>query len=141
MKKGLKLNAVCITGGMLFGLGLGLSQMARPEVVLNFLQLKDLGLLVFLLTGAVSLGLLFETAVRKNMEALITGQKLGKRVKDLDRRVVFGGVVFGIGWGISGICPGAAYASVGIGNFPALVAIAGMLLGAYTQGVLRENLS
>jgi len=141
MRKSQKLNAVYITGGMLFGLGLALSQMARPEVVLNFLQLKDLGLLAFLLTGAVSVGLLFEIAVRRNIEALITGQKLGKRVKDLDRRVVFGGIVFGVGWGISGICPGAAYASIGIGNFPALVAIAGMLLGAYTQGLLRENLS
>lgn len=47
----------------------------------------------------------------------------------------------GVGWGLSGICPGAAYASVGIGNLPILWAVAGMFLGAYLQGVWRSRSS
>lgn len=49
----------------------------------------------------------------------------------MDRNMVAGGSIFGVGWGLSGICPGAAYNSVGIGNYPVLVAIAGMFVGAY----------
>lgn len=52
----------------------------------------------------------------------------------MDRNMVAGGSIFGVGWGLSGICPGAAYNSVGIGNYPVLVAIAGMFVGAYARG-------
>jgi uncharacterized membrane protein YedE/YeeE len=48
-------------------------------------------------------------------------------------------VIFGVGWGLSGLCPGAAVASVGIGNGPVLIGLAGMFLGAYLQGVLAEG--
>ena len=50
-----------------------------------------------------------------------------------------GGGVFGVGWGLSGICPGAAYASLGIGNTVILYGVAGMFLGAYLQGYIRES--
>lgn len=76
---------------------------------------------------------------RTNRLAPLTGDVYGRRVKSLDRNVVVGGSVFGVGWGLSGICPGAAYASVGIGNYPILIAIAGMFLGAYVQGYWRER--
>ena len=48
---------------------------------------------------------------------------------------------FGVGWGLSGICPGAAYASLGVGNLPILWAIGGMFAGAYLQGWLRTALT
>jgi uncharacterized membrane protein YedE/YeeE len=48
-------------------------------------------------------------------------------------------VIFGAGWGLSGICPGAAYASLGIGNVPILWAVGGMFVGAYLQGVWRSR--
>jgi uncharacterized membrane protein YedE/YeeE len=53
--------------------------------------------------------------------------------------VLVGGTVFGVGWGLSGICPGAAYASFGIGNVAILWAVAGMFLGAYAQGYWRDS--
>ena len=56
----------------------------------------------------------------------------------MDRAVVVGGGIFGVGWGLSGICPGAAYASLGIGNTVILYGVAGMFVGAYLQGCLRE---
>jgi uncharacterized membrane protein YedE/YeeE len=48
-------------------------------------------------------------------------------------------VVFGIGWGLSGVCPGSAIASIGVGNWPILAAVAGMLLGAYLQGAVMSR--
>jgi len=56
----------------------------------------------------------------------------------MDRDVVVGGGVFGVGWGLSGICPGAAYASLGIGNTVILYGVAGMFVGTYLQGYVRE---
>lgn len=122
---------VVFLGGVIFGFGLALSRMVRPEVVLDFLQLDDLGLL-FVMGGAALLsGLAFFLASYRGGRAPLTGLPYTRMVRPLTRGVVGGGVIFGVGWGLSGICPGAAYASLGVGNYPILLAIAGMFLGAY----------
>ncbi|GGL40536.1 YeeE/YedE family protein (plasmid) [Halarchaeum sp. CBA1220] len=128
-------------GGLVFGLGLAISGMARPEVVLDFLQFDDFGLLFVMGGAAVVTGLAFFVATTVLDRAPLTGTAYARRVKEFDRNVVVGGVIFGVGWGLSGICPGAAYASVGIGNLPILWAIAGMFLGAYAQGYVRSRLA
>lgn len=124
-------------GGLIFGFGLAVSGMARPEVVLDFLQFEDFGLLFVMGGAAVVSGVTFAVATRYLNQAPLTASKYTRRVKDLDRNVVVGGSIFGVGWGLSGICPGAAYASIGIGNYPILWAIVGMFLGAYAQGYWR----
>ncbi len=123
-------------GGLLFGIGLAVSQMARPEVVLDFLQLEDFGLLFVMGGGAAVTGLAIAIGTRLDTTAPLTGRAYGRRLRSMDRNVLLGGLIFGVGWGLSGICPGAAYASVGIGNYPILVAIAAMLLGAYAKTLL-----
>ena len=124
-------------GGLLFGAGLGYSHMVRPEVVLDFLQFDDLGLLFVMGGAAVTTGVVFFLATNYLDRAPLTGDVYERRLKSLDRNVLVGGGIFGVGWGLSGICPGAAYASLGVGNYPVLLAIAGMLLGAYAQGFFR----
>ena len=128
-------------GGLVFGLGLAISGMARPEVVLDFLQFDDFGLLFVMGGAAIVTGVTFFVATNFLDRAPLTATEYTRRVKEFDRNVVIGGVIFGVGWGISGICPGAAYASVGIGNYPILWAIAGMFLGAYAQGFARSRLT
>lgn len=130
---------VILLGGLLFGFGLAASQMARPEVVIDFLQLADLGLLFVMFGAAIVSGLAFVVIPQLRERAPLTGDTYGRRLKSFDRNVLIGGAVFGLGWGISGVCPGSAYASVGIGNWPILLAIAGMFIGAYLQGVWRER--
>jgi len=131
-------NAVVLVGGLLFGFGLALSNMHRPEVVLDFLQLQDLGLL-FVMGGAAAVtALVFTLGTRSGRSAPLTGRRYGRRLKSMDRNVLFGGAIFGVGWGLSGICPGAAYASVGVGNLPILWGIGGMFVGAYAQGYVRS---
>ena len=73
--------------------------------------------------------------------APLTGRPYERRLRSFDRRVLVGGVIFGVGWGLSGICPGAAYASLGIGNVTILWAIGGMFAGAYLQGWWRAQRS
>jgi uncharacterized membrane protein YedE/YeeE len=128
-----------LLGGVVFGFGLGLSQMYRPEVVLRFLQLSDMGLLLVMGGASVVAGTAFAVLSRTGRRAPLTGTQFGKRVKSMDRNVVLGGGIFGVGWGISGICPGAAYASLGVGNVTILYALLGMFAGAYLQGYLRSD--
>jgi len=126
-------------GGAVFGIGLAMSRMARPEIVLEFLQFRDFGL-IFVMGGAsVVVGLAFWGLTLSGRSAPLTGKRFGRRLKSMDRDVVVGGGVFGIGWGLSGICPGAAYASLGIGNVVILYGVLGMFIGAYLQGYLRES--
>jgi len=125
-------------GGAVFGVGLAVSQMARPEIVLEFLQFRDFGL-VFVMGGASAVaGVTFWALTRSGRSAPLTGKRFGRRLKSMDRDVIVGGRIFGVGWGLSGICPGAAYASLGIGNAVILYGVAGMFVGAYLQGYLRE---
>jgi len=131
---------VVFVGGLLFGFGLGFSRMARPEVVLQFLALRDLGLLFVMGVAATVTGVTFAVATTSLDRAPLTGIVYRRRLRSLDRNVVVGGVVFGVGWGLSGICPGAAYASIGVGDYPILAAIAGMFVGAYLQARWRSYL-
>lgn len=126
-----------VVGGLVHGFGLAYSGMARPEVVLDFLQLEDFGLLLVMATASVTAGLTFWGASTFMDRAPLTGKAYTRRIKSMDRNVAIGGVVFGVGWGLSGICPGAGYASVGVGNYQILWGIAGMFVGAYVQGYVR----
>ncbi|ELY92399.1 hypothetical protein C483_08088 [Natrialba hulunbeirensis JCM 10989] len=126
-------------GGLIFGFGLGFSHMARPEVVLNFLQFEDFGLLFVMGGAAVVTAIAFALVPRLFDRAPLTGDTYGRRLKAFDRNVLIGGAIFGVGWGLSGICPGAAYASLGVGNVTILWALAGMFVGAYIQGYWRSQ--
>ncbi len=130
---------VVFVGGLIFGFGLGFSHMAQPEVVLHFLQLTDLGLLFVMFGASIVTGVVFFGINLIRSTAPMTGRGYGRRLKSLDRDVVVGGGIFGVGWGLSGICPGAAYASLGVGNVIILYGIAGMFVGAYLQGVWRSE--
>lgn len=126
-------------GGLIFGFGLAFSHMAQPEIVLNFLQFADFGLLFVMFGAAVITGITFFSIRFFRSAAPLTGSTYGRRLKQLDTNVVVGGGIFGVGWGLSGICPGAAYASLGVGNIFILYGVAGMFIGAYIQGYLRET--
>ena len=136
-ERGPLFTLLVVLGGLVEGFGLAYSGMARPEVVLDFLQLEDFGLLFVMGGASVVAGLTFFVATRFLDRAPVTGRAYARRVKSMDRNVVVGGLVFGVGWGVSGICPGAAYASVGVGNYVILWALAGMFAGAYAQGYWR----
>jgi hypothetical protein len=125
-------------GGLVFGAGLAVSRMARPEVVLDFLQFEDFGLLFVMGGAALVAGPVFHLASGRSRRAPLTDRLYELRRRTVDGNLLAGGVVFGVGWGISGICPGAAYASLGIGNVPILYGVAGMFVGAYLQGVGRD---
>lgn len=119
--------------GMLFGAGLAVSTMIRPEVVLSFLHLQDLGLLL-VLGGAVVVALLAYQFAPRLLPRPLASAQYGAHPAVLDRRTIAGAAIFGVGWGLCGVCPGPAIAGLGAGNWPLLWAVAGLLAGAWVQG-------
>lgn len=117
--------------GLVFGLGLIVSGMANPAKVLGFLDLAGAWdpSLAFVMAGAIAVGLVaFAVATKRAMSFLGAEMKLSA-ARDIDRRLVAGSALFGIGWGIAGFCPGPALVALGMGEVKALAFVAAMLAG------------
>jgi uncharacterized membrane protein YedE/YeeE len=126
-------SLIVFIGGLFFGFGLAFGGMAQQEIVLSFLQLKDLGL-ILLLGSSAGVTALIMNLVPKLLKRPVLGGEFGRRRRTLNRRTIIGATIFGVGWGLSGQCPGSSMASLGVGNLPALIGIASMFLGAYVMG-------
>lgn len=123
-----------LVGGMLFGWGLAYSGMVSPEVVLRFLTLQDFGLML-VMGGAVAVTLpVYQLAPRLLRRPVLSPGTFARRVTPMDRDTLVGAAIFGVGWGLCGVCPGPAVAGLGGGNFQLLWALAGIFAGAYVQG-------
>jgi hypothetical protein len=117
--------------GLVFGIGLLVSGMINPVKVLGFLDLAGRWdpSLALVMVGAIAIGVIgFVIAGRRATTVLGTPMLL-PTTRTIDRRLVFGGVLFGIGWGLAGFCPGPAVAALGTGHLKAIVFIAAMLAG------------
>jgi hypothetical protein len=122
-----------LAGGILFGFGLALSSMISPEVVLGFLRLHDFGLLLVLGAAVVVALIAYQLAPRLMRRPLLAPQ-FGEHPSVLNRDTIVGAALFGVGWGLCGVCPGPAIAGVGAGNWPLLLALVGIGAGAYVHG-------
>ncbi len=123
-----------LVAGALFGFGLSLSTMVRPEVVLSFLRFNDFGLLL-VLGGAVAVTLLVYQIAPRLLAKPLFGEVWDKHPSVMNTRTIGGAAIFGIGWGICGVCPGPAIAGLGTGNWPLLVAVVAIFAGAWVQGL------
>lgn len=132
--------AVSFVAGLLFGLGLILSGMANPAKVLGFLDLAGLWdpSLALVMVGAIAVAMVaFRLAGRRQRSLLGEPMRLPAR-SDIDRRLVLGGLGFGIGWGLAGFCPGPALVALGAGELKAVVFVAAMLAGMAAFEVLAR---
>ena len=123
--------------GALFGFGLATSGMVSPEIVLSFLRLRDFGL-VLVMVGAICVTLLVYQLAPRLMGEPLMGDQFSIRPSLLDRDTVVGAAIFGVGWGLCGVCPGPAIAGLGVGTWELLVPLAGIALGGYAQGWLKD---
>ena len=120
-----------LASGLVFGLGLALSGMLDPARVRGFLDVAGAWdpSLVFVLGGAVTVsGLGYLVSRRRARPVLETGFDMPTR-RRIDAPLVGGAALFGIGWGLSGFCPGPAVAALSTGAIPVLVFVAAMLAG------------
>lgn len=123
-----------LVAGVLFGFGLALSTMVKPEVVLSFLRFQDFGLML-VMGGAVAVTLLAYQLLPRLLKQPLLGGSFQRHASAWNRDTLWGAAIFGVGWGLCGVCPGPAIAGLGTGNWALLWALAGIALGALVQGV------
>lgn len=131
MKTNAMIPLTAFLAGLVFGLGLIISGMANPAKVLAFLDLAGAWdpSLALVMAGAITVGLFaFYVAGKRDFSLLGTKMHL-PGVRGIDRRLVTGSVLFGVGWGIAGLCPGPVLVTLGMGEFKALVFVGAMLAG------------
>lgn len=117
--------------GLLFGLGLLLAGMADPAKVLAFLDLAGHWdpSLALVMIGAIVIAALPLNLARRRTKALLGGAMQLPSRRDVDARLIGGSLLFGVGWGIAGICPGPAVAILLTGHWQVLLFVAAMLAG------------
>ena len=120
-----------LLSGLVFGAGLILSGMTDPGKVIGFLDLAGRWdpSLAFVMGGAILVGVFAFALARRRGRAFLGGAMHLPQRRDIDARLVAGSVVFGIGWGLAGFCPGPALVSFGSGVDQAAVFVAAMLGG------------
>jgi uncharacterized membrane protein YedE/YeeE len=130
-----------LLAGLVFGLGLIVSGMSNPAKVLGFLDLAGAWdpSLALVMAGAIAVGLgAFALARRRTRSLLGLDMKL-PAARQIDRRLIVGSLVFGLGWGIAGFCPGPAFTALGMGELKALVFLLFMGLGMAVFELLERR--
>ena len=122
---------VALTAGLLFGLGLTVSGMINPAKVLNFLDLAGHWdpSLAFVMAAAIPMAAIGYALARRRPAPLCVPAFVRPTKTRVDARLVSGAVLFGVGWGLVGFCPGPALAALGFGNWRTLLFVAAMLVG------------
>ena len=120
-----------LLAGLLFGLGLIVSGMVNPAKIIGFLDLAGRWdpSLAFVMAGAVGVGSVAFFAARHRTVSLLGEAMELPDMKRVDRPLVLGSGLFGVGWGIAGFCPGPGLVALGMGEAKALVFVAAMLVG------------
>ena len=117
--------------GLLFGLGLLVSGMANPAKVLAFLDVAgqwDLSL-AFVMAGAVAISAAGYLVARRRGRPLIASRLEIPTRRDLDPRLIAGAAVFGLGWGLAGLCPGPALTLLTVAPAQAVSFVVAMVAG------------
>ncbi|WP_019998144.1 YeeE/YedE family protein [Aureimonas ureilytica] len=122
---------LALLSGLVFGVGLVVSQMIVPEKVLGFLDLYG--------TWDPSLAFVMGGAILVSAPAFALARRMGRPLaaprfeiptrRDIDARLLSGAAIFGLGWGLVGLCPGPALAAIALSAMPALVFVAAMMAG------------
>lgn len=131
MKKRYVTMAASYLAGLVFSLGLAVSGMTDPARVVGFLDIAGDWdpTLMFVLGGAVVTTYLGYRWVLKQPAPLLAGRFQLPSKQDLDAKLLGGATLFGVGWGLSGYCPGPAIASLGGASLPLLAMLVTMVLG------------
>jgi len=132
-------SLISLLAGAVFGLGIIWSGMVNPAIVLAFLDIAgdwDTALL-WVMGGAVSVGSIAFALAKKRKQSYLGAPMQIPAATKIDSRLLLGSLMFGIGWGIAGICPGPALVLIGTGNSDAVVFLAAMLTGMGIYQVMQ----
>ena len=124
-------SLAAFAAGLVFGVGLIVSGMTDPAKVIGFLDIAGAWdpSLAFVMAGAILVGFFAFALARRRTTTFLGGALQLPQARDIDARLVGGAIVFGIGWGLAGFCPGPALVAFGGGQDKAAVFVLAMLAG------------
>ncbi len=133
-------NLMAALSGLVFGLGVVISGMGDPAKVLNFFDVigtwdPSLGLVMGSALGVTMLG--YRLVLRRERPVFAEAFTL-PTARDIDARLIGGSAVFGIGWGLSGFCPGGSIPMLGSFSAPVFVFTAAMVIGIFTARTMQN---
>jgi len=137
----MKKNLIALVSGLIFGLGLAVSQMTNPEKVLAFLDIFgdwNPGL-AFVMVGALTVTAVSFKWIFKQPKPVLAEKFYISPKNWIDKPLVMGAAIFGVGWGLTGYCPGPAIANIGTSSVEAIVMVLSIYAGFYCQSRMYIN--
>ncbi len=134
-------NILALIAGSLFGIGLLVSGMTDTAKVQGWLDVFGNWdpTLAFVMGGAM-IPMAIAWAMTGSRKPIVGGEFPARPEPKLGRNLIVGSVMFGMGWGLAGLCPGPAMASLGFGGFSTLVFVGAMLAGMLLAPMVRQSM-
>jgi hypothetical protein len=134
---------ISLIAGIIFALGLGYSGMTQVHIVRGFLDVFGIWdwRLMGVMIGAIGVHAITYPLIRKRKSPLLVPDFYLPTKNEIDKRLIFGAVIFGLGWGWAGICPGPGIVSLASGNPSFIYFIVSMLLGMKSFQILDNKFS
>ena len=128
-----------LISGIIFGLGLTISSMTNPDKVLSFLDVFGSWdpSLIFVMGGAILFTSPLLFFFKKNNNLILADKIDLPKKNNIDRSLVAGSLLFGIGWGAVGFCPGPAISSIALLNPFSLIFILSLIAGFYLSNIIK----
>ena len=125
--------AAAFATGIIFGFGLSISEMINPARVIGFLDIAGRWdpTLMFVMGGALAVTLPAFAFILRRAQPLLDGEFFLPTKRDIDRPLIIGAALFGVGWGLSGFCPGPALAGLASGAPGVMLFVAAMVAGQW----------
>ncbi len=133
-------NIAALACGIVFGAGLGISQMTNPDKVLDFFDIFGAWdpSLAFVMGGAVAVtAVAFRFVLRRPNPLLAESFSLPTKA-DIDARLLAGAAVYGVGWGLVGFCAGPSIAALAYGDSRVVIFVAALVAGAWLANLVTR---
>lgn len=127
-----------LLAGAVFGLALSWGGASEYDLIYGLFTGRDLTL-AFLMAAAIAVGAVGMRVLRARGGRAADGSSIAVKQRPLTGLTVVGGAVFGLGWGLSGACPGTVLVQLGEGKLLALFTVAGLIAGTYAYALLAEK--
>ena len=132
-------NILALISGSIFGLGLTISSMTNPDKVLGFLDLFNNWdpSLAFVMGGAIIITAPMLFILTKNKNLILSKEIHLPTNKEIDKKLIIGSLIFGVGWGLVGLCPGPAISSLALIEVPSIIFVIFMFIGFYCSKFIK----
>ena len=136
------IRLISLLSGIIFGLGLTISGMVNPQKVLGFLNIFDAWdpSLIFVMVGAIIIFAPMHFIFKKKSRPILAKNFISIENKNIDKKLLIGSGLFGVGWGLAGLCPGPAIASISFLNPSSLIFVLFMFVGFFIANRIEKNI-